>query len=134
MPIANWHHRFETGIDLVDAQHRSLFEAVNKLADSFKEGKANDQVKENLDFLVEYALEHFQTEERFMRAAEYPRIAEHLEEHARLMEQVRGLQMDWVDGKAVTLDVTTFLVNWLKVHIEESDMAYAEFMKEPHQE
>jgi hemerythrin-like metal-binding protein len=133
MPIATWHHRFETGIDLVDAQHRSLFDAVNKLADSFKEGKVSDQVKENLDCLVEYALEHFQTEERFMRAAEYPRIAEHMVEHARLMEQVHNLQMDWMDGKAVTLDVTTFLVDWLKVHIEESDKAYADFMKEPPQ-
>jgi hemerythrin len=130
MPIATWSSRFETGIDLVDAQHKSLFEAVNKLGDSFKVGNAKDQVKASLDFLVTYTLEHFQTEERFMRAAGYPGLAEHMAEHARLMEQVRELQMDLDDGKPVTMDVTIFLMDWLKVHIHESDLAYVHFMKE----
>jgi hemerythrin len=130
MPIAIWNSRFETGIDLIDAQHKSLFAAVNQLVDSFQEGKARAQVKESLDFLVDYALEHFQTEERFMRAADYPGLAEHMTEHARLLEQVRDLQMDLLDGKAATMDVTIFLVDWLKVHIHESDMAWVYFMKD----
>ncbi len=133
MPIAIWGPRFETGIDLIDAQHKSLFEAVNALVESFQAGKAKAQVKESLDFLVGYALEHFQTEERFMRAADYPKLAEHLVEHARLLEQVRDLQMDLADGKAMTMDITIFLVDWLKVHIHESDMAYVYFLKDQHQ-
>jgi len=133
MPIAIWSGRFETGIELVDAQHKSLFAAVNKLADAFQEGKASVQAEESLEFLVGYTLEHFQTEERFMRAVNYPGLAEHMGEHARLLEQVRDLQMDLADGKAATMDVTIFLVDWLKVHIEESDMAYVYFMKEQQQ-
>jgi hemerythrin len=133
MAIANWNSRFETGIDLIDAQHRSLFEAVNRLAEAFKEGKATARVKESLEFLTRYALEHFQAEERFMRAANYPGLAEHMGEHVRLVEQVRDLQMDLADGKAATMDVTIFLVDWLKVHICEFDMAYVYFMKEQQQ-
>ena len=133
MPIAVWSYRYETGIDLVDAQHQALFEAVNRLADSFKEGKAKDQVKVSLDFLVDYTREHFQTEERFMREVGYPRLAEHMVEHVRLMEQVRDLQMDLADGKAVTMDVTIFLADWLKVHIHESDLDYVRYLREPRQ-
>jgi hemerythrin len=133
MTIAIWSSRFETGIDLVDTQHKALFAAVNKLADSFQEGTASIQVRESLDFLVGYAREHFHTEERFMGEMNYPGLAQHRVEHARMMEQVHDLQMSLAEGKAATMDVTIFLVDWLKVHIHESDMAYVYFMKDQQQ-
>ena len=133
MIIAPWSSRFETGIDLIDAQHQSLFEAINKLADSFRAGNSKSQVKASLDFLVDYTMEHFQSEERFMRDMNYPRLAEHMGQHAQLMEQVRDLQMDLMDGKPVIMEVTIFLAEWLKAHIHDSDMAYVYFMKEQHQ-
>lgn len=129
MPIAHWTSRLETGIELVDSQHRGLFEAVNKLADSFKAGNAPNQVVESLDFLVAYTVEHFQAEEGFMRDEGYPGLAEHAEEHARLMRQVRELQVKCVAGRPVTMDVTIFLADWLTTHISGSDFRYAEFVR-----
>ena len=130
MAIAVWSSRFATGIPLVDAQHQSLFQAVNRLAESSREGNAASQVKESLDFLVGYTQEHFQTEERFMREMDYPGLAEHMGEHARLMEQVHDLQMNHAEGRPVTLDVAIFLADWLRDHIHGSDLAYVRFMKE----
>jgi len=130
MAIAVWSSRFATGIPLVDAQHQSLFQAVNRLAESLREGNAASQVKESLDFLVGYTQEHFQTEERFMREMDYPGLAEHMGEHARLMEQVHDLQMNHAEGRPVTLDVAIFLADWLRDHIHGSDLAYVRFMKE----
>ncbi len=129
MPIAVWSPRFETGIELVDSQHQGLFEAVNKLADSFKAGNAGNQVVESLDFLVAYTVEHFQTEERFMREDGFPGLATHAEEHARLLLQVQELQGRFASGQPVTMDVTIFLVEWLTTHISGSDMRYAEFAR-----
>jgi len=130
MPIAVWSSRYETGNELVDSQHRGLFGAVNKLADSFKEGNAPNQVVESLDFLVAYTVEHFQTEEQFMLDDGYPGLAAHAEEHQRLMQQVRELQAKFMAGRPVTMDVTIFLVEWLTTHISGSDMRYAEFVRE----
>lgn len=129
MPIAIWSSRYATGIELVDAQHQGLFEAVNKLADSFREGNAPNHVVESLDFLVAYTVEHFQTEEGFMREDGYPGLPVHVEEHAQLMRQVSELQARLVAGQAVTMDVTIFLVEWLTTHISGSDMRYAEFVR-----
>ena len=134
MPIAVWSSRFETGIELVDAQHQGLFEAVNKLADSFKDGRAGQQVIESLDFLVAYTVEHFQTEERFMREDGYPGLALHADEHVRLLRQVQELQGRLVAGQPVTMDVTIFLVEWLTSHISGSDLRYAEFVREKNRE
>jgi hemerythrin len=130
MAIATWSNRYETGIGEVDEQHRSLFGALNQLADSFREGRARDQVKASLDFLVGYTQEHFQTEERYMRELGYPRLAEHMGQHASLMEQVRDLQMAFEEGQSVVMDLAIFLADWLQHHIHESDLAYVRFMKE----
>ncbi|MDR3685103.1 MAG: hemerythrin domain-containing protein, partial [Geothrix sp.] len=67
MPEVLWNSRFETGVTLVDAQHKSLFDAVNRLAASLGSESMGDGVKESLDFLAKYTQEHFKTEELFMR-------------------------------------------------------------------
>lgn len=129
MAIAIWSSRFETGIPVIDAQHKTLFEAVNKLADSFKAGTASAQVKASLDFLVKYTVEHFQTEETFMKEMGYPKLTSHMADHAQLVAKAQALQAKLAEGKPVTVEVTTFLADWLKHHINEVDMGYVEFAK-----
>lgn len=129
MPIAIWSSRFETGIPVIDKQHQTLFDAVNKLADSFKNGTASTQVKASLDFLVSYTAEHFQTEEKYMKEMDYPKLTSHMAEHAQLLGKARDLQAKLAEGKPVTVEVTAFLADWLKHHINEVDMGYVEFAK-----
>ena len=129
MAIAIWSSRFETGIPVIDAQHKTLFEAVNKLADSFKAGTAPTQVKASLDFLVKYTVEHFQPEEKFMKEMGYPKLTSHMADHAQLVAKAQALQAKLAEGKPVTVEVTTFLADWLKHHINEVDMGYVEFAK-----
>lgn len=133
MAIANWNSRYETGIGIIDTQHKALFDAVNRLADSFKAGTSKAQVKDSLDFLVKYTVEHFQTEEKHMRDMDYPKLASHLAEHAQLIVKAKDLQARLADGKPVTMDVTIFLADWLKHHINEVDMGYVNFTKEKNQ-
>jgi hemerythrin len=129
MAIAIWSSRFETGIPIIDTQHKALFEAVNKLADSFKNGTASAQVKASMDFLVKYTVEHFQTEEKYMREIDYPKLTSHMAEHAQLVAKAQALQAKLAEGKPVAVEVTTFLADWLKHHINEVDMDYVEFLK-----
>ncbi len=129
MAIAIWSSRFETGIPIIDTQHKALFEAVNKLADSFKAGTSAAQVKASMDFLVKYTVEHFQTEEKYMREIDYPKLTSHMAEHAQLVAKAQALQAKLAEGKPVTVEVTTFLADWLKHHINEVDMGYVEFLK-----
>lgn len=129
MPIAIWSSRFETGIPVIDTQHKTLFAAVNKLADSFKAGTSTSQVRESLDFLVRYTVEHFQTEEKHMQDMGYPKLTSHMAEHAQLVDKAKVLQARMAEGKPVTVEVTTFLADWLKHHINEVDMGYVEFAK-----
>ena len=134
MTVAVWNSRFETGIDLIDGQHKSLFEAVNRLAASLDSETRGEGVKESLDFLAKYTVDHFQMEEHFMGEMAYPGLAAHRAEHARLMNGVQVLQARLAQGQPMTRDVTTFYASWLKHHICGTDMAYVQFMKGKSQE
>jgi hemerythrin len=129
MAIAVWSSRYETGIDIIDKQHKSLFDAVNKLADSFKAGTSKTAVKDSMDFMVKYTVEHFSTEEKIMRDMGYPNLTSHMAEHAQLVRKASELQAKLNEGKPVTMEVTTFLADWLKHHINEVDMGYVQYKK-----
>ena len=130
MTIATWEDRFETGIPLIDDQHRALFGAINALGESFKAGYASDQVKESLDFLAHYTLEHFDSEERHMREMGYPNLQEHIQEHTQMLARVQDLQVRQEGGFMVTADVALFFADWLAHHINEVDMGYVAFARE----
>ena len=129
MAVANWSSRFETGIGIIDSQHQSLFEALNKLADSFKDGTSRPQADDSLKFLLKYAQEHFTTEERFMREAGFPGLVPHMALHAELMDKANELQARLAAGQANTLDVTIFMADWLTHHISDVDMEYVRFVR-----
>jgi hemerythrin len=129
MAIAVWSSRFETGIEIIDSQHKTLFDAVNKLADSFRAGTVKTQVKESLDFLVKYTVEHFSTEEKLMKDMGYPKLTSHMAEHSQLVKRAQELQAKLAEGKSITMEVSTFLADWLKHHINEVDMGYVEFKR-----
>jgi hemerythrin len=92
MALMVWNSRFETGIGIIDTQHKALFAAVNKLADSFKSGTSKTEVKACLDFLVKYTVDHFSTEEKIMRDMGYPKLTSHVVEHTQLVEKAKDLQ------------------------------------------
>lgn len=129
MTLVEWDPRLETGIDVIDSQHRALFEAINHLAGSFKSGQALDQSRDSLAFLAQYSLEHFQIEERFMRSMNYPDLASHRVEHARLVSKLQTLQEKQNKGYLVTAEVATFVADWLRSHILVEDMGYVRFTK-----
>jgi len=129
MTVVAWDPELETGIDVIDAQHRTLFEAVNNLADSFKSGQASVQARESLGFLAKYSIEHFLTEERFMRSMGYPDLPSHRIEHGKLVSQLQTLQVRQDQGYLVTAEVATFVADWLKHHIQEADMGYVRFTR-----
>jgi hemerythrin len=130
LAVAVWSTRFETGIGIIDSQHQVLFDAVNSLADSFRAGTSRDQAKESLAFLLKYAVEHFETEESFMRDMGYPALASHMAEHAKLIGKTRNLLARLAGGEPMTMEVTLFLADWLTQHIHEVDMMYVNFVKD----
>ena len=130
MPVAIWSHRFETGIEDIDTQHKHLFDVINQLAGCFKDGQAETGARESLAFLNHYVEEHFYTEEEFMRVVGYPALASHQAEHSVLLTKVQNLILKMDEGFLISADVATFVAEWLAHHINEVDMDYVHFIQD----
>ena len=129
MSLASWSTRLETGIGFVDAQHQQLFEAVNRLGEAFQAQGAAPQIGRILDDLMDQTVAHFRAEEACMQAHGFPGFAAHAGEHTRLLRELQRFQAAVEMGQGLPPGSTAFLVEWLKHHIQESDMAYAPFLR-----
>jgi hemerythrin len=125
-----WNDDYSVGVGSVDAQHRSLFAISRELHAAMTAGQAKSALAKVLDRLVQYTVMHFAHEERLMRQYEYPGYEAHHAEHEALTKQVVKFQEEFASGKAlITIQLLTFLKDWLQKHIKGSDMKAAAYFK-----
>jgi len=129
MPFATWTDDLLTGIDLVDAQHMALFEAVNTLAQAIQDGISDGQLQEQLALIAQRTIFHFHTEEELMKSDQYPGRTLHGAEHLDLILKVREIQYQSAKGQSVTMEITRFLAEWFGRHIVSLDMDYATYTR-----
>jgi hemerythrin len=117
------------GVEKIDEEHKHLFELVNRIYYILHHNYVPDRyedVRELLGELEQYADEHFQHEEAYMKQicdAEYHRQKA---EHMIFRDKVRDWhfsQMDDLEEQTVLLeDMLQFLAKWLYNHILSSDV------------
>ena len=123
--MITWSEKYSVKNNLIDSQHKKLILLVNQLHTAMKEGKGRDALQTVLDELVSYTQEHFKDEEAMMVRGKFPGYNLHKIEHENLTKKAASLQEQYRSGKTpLTLDVMTFLSDWLVNHIEGSDKKY----------
>ena len=92
--LKKWSDDFLIGIDEIDSQHKRFFDASHRLYDSILNCEGENAVEESVQFLRDYADEHFQTEEAFMQKHHFPGLDEHQGLHTRFFEGLDQLVDD----------------------------------------
>lgn len=129
MGLFAWKPEYAVHIPVIDEQHKRLFEIADQLHTAMMAGKANDSLGRILDDLVAYTKGHFATEERLMSSHNYPDLVRHKAEHERLTGQVVQFQRNFEAGKVMmTVEMLTFLRNWLDKHIRGTDQRVGAFL------
>jgi hemerythrin-like metal-binding protein len=124
-----WDQRFETGLELVDTQHKHLVDITNQLGDLLLQGGDIPEETQQALFLqlATYGRLHFADEERLM--AEYQvdhrHIDEHVTHHRQFVEQLVSLWRSRHSMSNPAESVHGFLASWLTVHILGEDQAMA---------
>jgi hemerythrin-like metal-binding protein len=125
-----WNSRYDTGIRLVDEQHRELFEIVERLRRLVQEGAPRAEVETLLGDLLVCSERHFATEETYMSKFAYPDLPQHVAEHAAMLTSLRELSGRFQEShQAMALMVPTFMEGWLKHHISDGDFGFVTFLK-----
>lgn len=122
---------YKTGIDIIDEEHRHLFEiadeAYHLLHDEFIPDKY-DNIVALVEELRDYTKKHFSDEEAYMESINYKRMFSQKIEHQTFIEKINELDLNELDANQTEaiLDLLKFLNDWLIHHIVEKDKLIGE--------
>ena len=118
-----WTERNNTGIAIIDEQHRSIVATINSLYYFLQEGHGPEISASTLVIIEQYAHIHFRTEERLMAEAGYPALNEHILMHKNLVEKSKGLSYEsrLENDPGIILKL---LKEWWMSHINNEDRKY----------
>lgn len=128
MAFVTWDETLDVGVAVFNEDHRRLVGYINDLHGGIVSGIGISQMTYVLDGLIDYTKEHFRREEELMAAHDYPGLKGHRREHYELMKQVGDFKSRLNEGKAsFSLELMSFLKDWLVNHIKGTDMNYRAF-------
>lgn len=126
-----WHESLSVGVPEIDEQHQELFRRLNQLLEACNQGKGKESVRELVNFLQAYVVEHFATEERLQKQHAFPGYAEHRAKHAEFIRTAGELKFT-LEEQGPTLPfiiaVNKTVVDWLAQHISKMDKEFGRFL------
>lgn len=126
MTLIDWKAGYELGVPAMDAEHKELIAAMNRVHELAGQGAAKAVVEAALLRLVALTKQHFADEEAHMAKIQYADRLRHGLIHQEMLRRVGGYcdQFRAGDGK-VAREFFDFLVYWLGAHITGIDRKYA---------
>lgn len=129
--MIKWDNKYSVDISLIDEQHKKLCELINKadLVGNFSNNPRD--VLAVLDQMTEYALKHFETEERYMKEFDFLGYEPHRNEHIDFTDTAIEYKNKVVGGDSqITNEILEYLKQWLFNHIQVTDKKYIDCFKQ----
>lgn len=116
------------GIEQIDAEHEHLFDLLNEtytLATADFHSDNYDKIKQLLTELGDYAEQHFEHEETYMKEIRDPELILQRTQHDFFREKILSFDVANIDAnetqQRILTELVTFLAKWLYRHILGSD-------------
>ena len=117
-----------TGIELIDSEHRQLFDYANQIYEllhaEFVPDKY-DNILVILDELRDYTKKHFADEEAYMESIHYKKIFSQKIQHQAFIEELDNIDLENIseveNQDEIISKMLIFVTDWLKTHILELD-------------
>lgn len=118
--------RFKTGIDLIDEEHKTLFDTIGHIHEAIESELVHDKydaIMGIINELKEYTQVHFSDEEKYMREIGYEGLEKQEILHQKFIDKLGELDLTDVDDnqEAYLYDFLEFLQTWLVNHILKVD-------------
>ncbi len=120
-----WDERtMATGVPEIDAQHRELIARLDSFVEAMKSGRSQEELKELIAYVAQYARFHFGHEERCMKRVQCPVAAANEAAHRHFVavfEEIAA-QVEAEGPKlALLLRAQRELSDWVRNHIMRVD-------------
>jgi len=118
-----WTADLNTGIQVIDNQHKRILDYINKLGQSINQ-QNRLSVGSVLSELLDYTVSHFAFEESLLLEVGYQYAAPHNAVHEMFIKRLERYQEKHNAGENVAQQLHGMLSTWLLHHIKRDDMAY----------
>lgn len=121
-----WRDDFEIDNEIIDSQHKHIFELANKVF------AASDKavIRHCALGFFKHIREHFKAEEQLMREMDYPGYQNHVQAHNELLVRLEEISAPLNGGEFNINNLNQLMTDWLLTHILEEDMKIGEFIHE----
>lgn len=132
--VVHWDDSIAIGHPVIDEQHRNLFEQANGLVEAM--GKADDysQLNNLIEFLSDYVVEHFATEEKLMKDIDYPFLDLQVNQHRQFRNHFMSFKEEIKKGLNIQRIFLLFraqilVIDWLVNHTTKADRHLGRFLR-----
>jgi hemerythrin-like metal-binding protein len=123
MASIEWRPEFSTGVPEVDHEHRELIGWINRaLVAAAPAASPRAVAVELLGEIYAKISAHFALEERVMRELGYVHLAEHKQDHERLLDDILDIMDDYEAGDAGRF--ASRLSDWFGGHFRTHDARF----------
>lgn len=132
--LISWNEKYETGIEEIDKQHKTLFKIAESLyaAKEGEEKELGQSIDKTADEFLEYVKYHFKTEESLMEKCCFKGLDEHKRVHKEFEEKAISYQARIKEESGdmfLAMEMMNFLIDWIIGHILVMDREYVECVK-----
>ncbi len=121
-----WREAYALGVELLDDQHREMVRLINLVLDP----EAGDEAGARLDALIAHLRRHFETEEVFLRAIDYPLTEEHSREHSLQLAEFVDLRRSIARGDgSVGAEIGAEVRQWFFNHVVAEDRRFGAYYR-----
>jgi hemerythrin len=127
-----WEEKLSTGVPVIDEQHKDIFANFDELSKAIEDGRCNDEIEILLNYLKEYANNHFSDEENLMSLYKYPCLEEQRQQHALFKENITKLLAmlaNKVSTKEIAIRIDSTLIRYFINHVRKLDSKLSDFIK-----
>lgn len=129
--------KYKTGVDMIDNEHRRLFEIIKDTNDVIHTEFVHDKYDEIMRLLSElkdYTEFHFHDEEEYMKSINYPDLEAQKRAHSAFVERLVEIDLEELDEiddnqQEYLVNLIDFLLGWLSNHILGADKKIGEYAK-----
>lgn len=125
MALMSWTKDLESGINIIDDQHKRIIDFINELDDACRTGNT-DETNHVMEGLLNYTVTHFEFEESLQEKAGYQYLKAHQRIHELFMKKVAAIRERAGKGEDVAPELLNLLKSWLVSHIKGEDRDYVE--------
>ena len=125
----NWRSEYNTGIDVIDDQHKRILDYINLIED-VRFTHDRNKIKEVLDNIIDYTQSHFTFEESLQDEAGYKYRVPHKRVHDLFIKKIESYRDRFEMGHSIEAELHEVLSKWLINHIQHDDADYVGAVKE----